>query len=85
MRRTLSGAAGPGGKHADDAQEFLAPDDYCITPPTSPVFWRRVRSRKPVMSDAMFGLRVAGQAPLSNVSHYKRTIYGWDPQAMERK
>jgi len=33
----------------------------------------------------MFGLRVAGQAPLSNVSHYKRTIYGWDPQAMERK
>ena len=47
-------------------------------------FLAAVGSRKPVVEDAVFGLRAAGPALLANASHFERKICGWDPRAMER-
>ncbi len=42
-----------------------------------------VRSRKPVVEDAVFGFRAAGPALLSNISYFEQRIVGWDPVAMK--
>jgi predicted dehydrogenase len=46
-------------------------------------FYRAVRQRTPVIEDAVFGLRAAGPALMSNVSYFQRRIVGWDPVAMK--
>ncbi len=45
-------------------------------------FFAAVRSRQPVTEDAVFGLRAAGPALLSNVSYFEQRAVRWDPQAM---
>ncbi len=45
-------------------------------------FFNAVRSRKPVIEDAVFGLRAAGPALLSNVSYFENKIVRWDPERM---
>jgi len=42
-----------------------------------------VRSRQPVVEDAVFGFRAAGAALLSNMSYEKDAIIHWDPVAMK--
>lgn len=44
-----------------------------------------IRSRKPVVEDAVFGFRAAGPALLSNVSYFEKRIVEWDPLSMEIK
>jgi predicted dehydrogenase len=46
-------------------------------------FFSSVRSRQPVVEDAVFGFRAAGAALLSNVSYEKGTVVHWDPEAMK--
>ena len=46
-------------------------------------FFDAVRTRKPVVEDAVFGFRAAGAALLSNLSMEKGTVIGWDPEAMK--
>jgi len=65
-------------------EEFLAPEDYSDHAAHMGNFFAAVRSRKPVVEDAAFGLRAAGPALLANASHYERKFCGWDPEAMER-
>jgi predicted dehydrogenase len=65
-------------------EEFLAPDDYSDHAAHMANFLAAVRNRKPVVEDAVFGLRAAGPALLTNASLYERKICGWDPRAMER-
>jgi hypothetical protein len=65
-------------------EEFLAPDDYSDHAAHMANFLAAVRNRKPVVEDAVFGLRAAGPALLANASLYERKICGWDPRAMER-
>jgi predicted dehydrogenase len=48
-------------------------------------FWAAVRSRKPVVEDALFGIRAAGPALLSNTSVYEKRIVNWDPVAAKVK
>jgi predicted dehydrogenase len=48
-------------------------------------FFNAVRSRKPVVEDAVFGFRAAGPAVLSNVSYYEKRICQWDPETMTLK
>jgi predicted dehydrogenase len=42
-----------------------------------------IRSRKPVVEDATFGLRAAGPALLSNLSYERKTALNWDPNKIE--
>jgi predicted dehydrogenase len=46
-------------------------------------FFASVRSRKPVVEDAVFGYRAAGAALLSNLSIERGAVVGWDPDAMK--
>jgi len=48
-------------------------------------FIAAVRSRKPVVEDAVFGFRAAGPALLSNVSFFEQRVCGWDPETMTMK
>jgi predicted dehydrogenase len=45
-------------------------------------FLSAVRSRQPVIEDAVFGFRAAGPALLSNVSYFEQKVCIWDPEAM---
>ena len=45
-------------------------------------FFESVRSRKAVVEDAVFGMRAAAPALLSNVSYFNRTLCKWDPEKM---
>ncbi len=44
-----------------------------------------VRSRKPVVEDAVFGFRAAAPALLSNISYFENRTVDWDPAAMTVK
>jgi predicted dehydrogenase len=46
-------------------------------------FFASVRSRQPVVEDAVFGYRAAGAALLSNLSYERGTVVHWDPEAMK--
>ena len=46
-------------------------------------FFTAVRSRKPVVEDAVFGFRAAGAALLSNLSLDRGAVVKWDPDAMK--
>ena len=46
------------------------------------VFYEAVRSRKPVVEDAVFGFRAAGPALLSNTSYFEQRVCQWDPVNM---
>jgi predicted dehydrogenase len=46
-------------------------------------FFNAVRSRKPVVEDATFGVRAAGPALLTNQSYYENRIMNWDPEKMK--
>jgi predicted dehydrogenase len=48
-------------------------------------FLQAVKSRKPVVEDALFGLRAAGPALLSNASYFDKKAYSWNPQTLEAK
>jgi predicted dehydrogenase len=46
-------------------------------------FFAAVRSRKPVVEDAAFGLRAAAPALLCNLSYDKARPVGWDPETFK--
>src|SRR6266571_2259324 len=45
-------------------------------------FFDGMRSRKPVVEDAVFGFRAAGAALLTNRSLFENQVYGWNPETM---
>jgi predicted dehydrogenase len=45
-------------------------------------FWNAVRTRKPHLEDAVFGLRAAAPALLCNQSLFEGRIFTWDPVSM---
>ena len=49
------------------------------------MIYEAVRTRKPVIEDAVFGLRAAGPALLSNMSQNDKRFYEWDPANMRVK
>jgi predicted dehydrogenase len=47
-------------------------------------FFDAVRSRKPVVEDAVFGFRAAAPALLTNDSYFEGRPIAWDPETMKR-
>jgi predicted dehydrogenase len=47
------------------------------------VFFDAVRSRQPVVEDAVFGFRAAAPSLLTNMSYFDSRPYSWDPEAMK--
>jgi hypothetical protein len=41
-----------------------------------------IRTRRPVVEDAIFGLRAAAPAVLANTSYFEKRPVKWDPVAM---
>ena len=46
-------------------------------------FFSAVRTRQPVVEDAVFGFRAAGAALLSNLSYERGAVVHWDPEDMK--
>jgi predicted dehydrogenase len=64
-------------------QTYSAPSGYNDSLDHFTNFFDAVRSRKPVVEDAVFGLRAAGPALLSNLSYFDNRAYGWNPETMK--
>ena len=63
--------------------KYVAPRDYSDSYDHFKNFFAAVRSRQPVVEDAVFGFRAAGAALLSNLSYERDAIVKWDPEAMK--
>ncbi len=64
-------------------EKYVAPDGYSDSYDHLRNFFASVRSRKPVVEDAVFGFRAAGAALLSNLSYDRSAVVHWDPEAMK--
>ncbi len=64
-------------------EKYVAPEGYLDSYDHFKNFFASVRSRKPVVEDAVFGYRAAGAALLSNLSMERGTVAHWDPDAMK--
>lgn len=66
-------------------ERFNPPRSYSDHRDHHRVFFSSVRSRKPVVEDAVFGFRAAGPALLSNKSYFEQKRFEWDAQNMRVK
>jgi predicted dehydrogenase len=64
-------------------EKFVAPPGYSDLYDHFRNFFASVRSRKPVVEDAVFGYRAAGAALLSNLSVERGQVVRWDPEKMK--
>lgn len=64
-------------------EKYVAPEGYSDSYDHFKNFFEAVRTRKPVVEDAVFGYRAAGAALLSNLSLERGKVIGWDPDAMK--
>jgi predicted dehydrogenase len=64
---------------------FAAPGGYSDTYDHFRNFFDAVRTRKPVIEDAVFGYRAAGPAVLTNISYFEGRPIDWDPERMRRR
>jgi predicted dehydrogenase len=62
---------------------YLPPSGYSDHRDHHRNFLNAVRSRQPVVEDAVFGFRAAGPALLSNISYFEKRICNWNPDKME--
>jgi predicted dehydrogenase len=63
---------------------YAAPPRYNDTEDHFRNFFDAVRTRRPVVEDAVFGLRAAGPALLANHSYFEHRPIGWDAEKMTR-
>ena len=73
----------PSGPPSAGYEKYVAPEGYRDSYDHFNNFFASVRSRKPVVEDAVFGFRAAGAALLSNVSLERGTVVNWNPYAMK--
>ena len=64
-------------------EKFEQPKGYLDSYDHFKNFFESVRTRKPVVEDAVFGFRAAGAALLSNLSIERGEVVKWDPEAMK--
>lgn len=65
------------------AEKYIEPHGYSDSYDHFKNFFDAVRTRKPVIEDAVFGYRAAGAALLSNLSIERGEVVKWDPDAMK--
>ncbi len=73
----------PSGEIPLGEERYVAPDGYSDSYDHLKNFFASVRSRKPVVEDAVFGYRAAGAALLSNLSYDRKKVVRWDPERMK--
>ena len=73
----------PAGPPPVGVEKYVAPDGYSDSYDHLKNFIASVRSREPVVEDAVFGYRAAGAALLSNLSMERGAPVRWDPEAMK--
>jgi predicted dehydrogenase len=73
----------PEGEPPAGYEKYVAPAGYSDSYDHLRNFFEAVRSRKPVVEDAVFGFRAAGAALLSNLSYDRGSVVHWDPEAMK--
>ncbi|HEY6332347.1 MAG TPA: Gfo/Idh/MocA family oxidoreductase [Blastocatellia bacterium] len=64
-------------------ETYYPPNDYNDSLSHFTNFFTAIRSNTPVIEDAVFGLRAAGPALLSNFSYFDKKPYRWDPATMK--
>ena len=72
----------PEGEPPVGYEKYIAPEGYSDSYDHFKNFFASVRSRQPVVEDAVFGFRAAGAALLANLSIDRGAIVKWDPEAM---
>jgi predicted dehydrogenase len=65
------------------SHRFSAPDGYSASLDHFRNFFASVHSRKPVVEDALFGLRAAAPSLLCNLSYDEGRPVGWDPETFK--
>jgi hypothetical protein len=73
----------PGGPAQVRQEKYVAAPGYRDSYDHLKNFFDAVRSRQPVVEDAVFGYRAAGAALLSNLSLERGKVVRWDPEAMK--
>ncbi|HZB89451.1 MAG TPA: Gfo/Idh/MocA family oxidoreductase [Terracidiphilus sp.] len=73
----------PEGEPPVGSERYVAPEGYSDSYDHFKNFFASVRSRQPVIEDAVFGYRAAGAALLSNLSIERGAVVRWDPDAMK--
>jgi predicted dehydrogenase len=72
-----------GSESLGGVEKYEAPLGYSDSYDHFKNFFESVRTRKPVIEDAVFGYRAAGAALLSNLSIERGQLVKWDPDAMK--
>jgi predicted dehydrogenase len=75
----------PMGPIPTRTERYQAPEGYSDSYDHLKNFFNSVRTRQPVVEDAVFGFRAAGAALLSNLSYERGRVVEWDPEAMKIK
>jgi len=65
------------------SEKYVASEGYRDSYDHFSNFFTAVRSRRPVVEDAVFGFRAAGAALLSNLSVERGVVVKWDPHSMK--
>lgn len=73
----------PTGEPPLGYEKYVAPDGYSDSYDHFKNFFHAVRTRQPVVEDAVFGYRAAGAALLSNLSYERGTVVHWNPDTMK--
>lgn len=60
--------------------EFRAPERYSANLDHHLAFYDGIREGKPIVEDALFGMRAAGPSLAANKSYYEKKIINWDPE-----
>jgi predicted dehydrogenase len=73
----------PSGPSSVGYEKYVAPEGYRDSYDHFSNFFSAVRTRKPVVENAVFGYRAAGAALLGNLSIERGEVVKWDPDTMK--
>ena len=73
----------PEGAPPAGVETYVAEPGYSDSYDHLKNFFSAVRSRQPVVEDAVFGFRAAGAALLSNLSYDRGEVVHWNPETMK--